>query len=518
MYGHWWTRGKDDLNGSRLKYATIQSHSEKGDAGASLGSWGHGKKAVAGASKCRTLIVSTAYNQRNNPAEQEFDGKTAITRRVLGVSYWAQHAFGGFTARGAGMFGRRIQPSDPAWANNFMPLDNGQADDYATSLNLDSVVARDVSQKSQCGTTYIVIEPAFSPEELARSIESNWWPLLDAEPSFVSVHGFEGEAVAIDPESRKHLRPFINSHRRGLGRTPEIEDTDLYDAPRVQYGGKRELAGVLALTSDTAPGGWSYDDFPGNTNIVALIRSNMVIAYQKFPRQQLGSQPFLRGVFVVDHLKNEVAAKALRLTEPHLHNEWRTKGNDVSRENLDFAKEVLRKIQFAVNELRNRLKTDTREREAELEEFTSVWIGGSRGKVKPPEPRLTGARYFSIQFLESGELLPGSKPDSVRVRAKMRLKLQSKPYFLSGGRKIVIPSQMKVTVQLSWSVKEDGWIRDDSLRDISTELPPANFVKSISGGIWEGIITKDDFVEFIWTSKEFENVWLVAPTPLVEKG
>ena len=517
MYGHWWTRGKDDLNGSRLKYATIQSHSEKGDAGASLGSWGHGKKAVAGASKCRSLIVSTAYDQRSKPAEQEFDGKHAITRRVLGVSYWAQHAFGGFMARGAGMFGRRIQPGDPAWANNFMPLDNEQADDYATSLNLDSVVARDVSQRSQCGTTYIVIEPAFSPEVLVKSIESNWWPLLETEPGFISVHGFDGGVVAIDPESRKHLQPFIAAYRKGHGRAPKLEDTELFDEPRVRYGSKKELAGVLALTSDTAPGGWSYDDFPGNTNVVALIRSNMVIAYQKFPRQQLGSQPFLRGVFVVDHTKNEVAAKALRLTEPHLHNEWRTKGNDVSRENLDFANDVLKKIQSSINELRNRLKADTREREAELEEFTSVWIGGSRGKVKRPEPKPTGARYFSIQFSESVELLPGSRPNLVRVRAKMHLKLQSKPYFLSGGKKISIPSQMRVTVYLGWSVKEDGWSKDDALRDASTELPPANFVKSIAGGLWEGTITKDDFVEFVWTSREFSNAWTVAPTPLVEK-
>ncbi len=517
MYGHWWTRGQDDLNGSRLKYATIQSHSEKGDAGAALGSWGHGKKAVAGASKCRTLIVSTAYGQRSKPAEQEFEGRTAITRRILGVSYWAQHAFAGLTARGAGMFGRRVRPDDPAWANNFMPLDNKQADDYAKSLNLETVQARDVSQESQCGTTYIVVEPAFSPEELARSIESNWWPLLESEPGFVSVHGFDGGIVAIDPESRKHLQPFIAAYRKGHGRTPKLEDTELFDEPRVHYGSKKQLAGVLALTSDTAPGGWSYNDFPGNTNVVALIRSNMVIAYQKFPRQQLGSQPFLRGVFVVDHTKNEVAAKALRLTEPHLHNEWRTKGNDVSRENLDFANDVLKKIQSSINELRNRLKADTREREAELEEFTSVWIGGSRGKVKRPEPKPMGARYFSIQFSESVELLPGSRPNLVRVRAKMRLKLQSKPYFLSGGKKVSIPSQMRVKVYLGWSVKEDGWSKDDALRDASSELPPANFVKSIAGGVWEGTVTKDDFVEFIWTSQEFSNVWTVAPTPLVEK-
>ena len=518
MYGHWWTGGRADLNGSRLKYATIQSHSEKGDEGASLGSWGHGKKAVAGASKCRTLIVSTAYEKRLKPAQQESDDSVPVTRRVLGISYWAQHAFAGFTATGAGMFGRRVRTGDPAWANNFMPLDNAQADEYANSLSLDAVQARDVSHAMQCGTSYIVIEPAFSPEELARSIESNWWPLLESEPGFISVHGFEGGAITIDPGSRKHLQPFIAAYRKGLGSLPRLEDTELFEDFKLQYQGKRIETGALSLTSDTGPGGWSYDDFTGNTNVVALIRSKMVIAYQKFPRRQDGSQPFLRGSFVVDHTKNEIAAKALRLTEPHLHNEWRTKGNDVSPENLDFADHVLKKINSSVNVLRNRLKADPREREAELEEFTSVWRGGSRGKVKPPEPKPIGSRYFNIQFVDSIELLPGSKPDLVRVQATMRLKLQNKTHFMNAGKKVSIPAQMRVKVNLGWSVKEDGWSKDDTLCNASTELPPANFVRSIAGGSWEGTITKEDFVEFVWTSQEFSNVWTVAPTPLVEKA
>jgi len=518
MYGHWWTQGRDDLNGSRLKYATIQSHSEKGDAGAALGSWGHGKKAVAGASKCRTLFVSTAYAPRANPAQQELDGGEPITRRVLGVSYWAQHAFNKITARGAGMFGRRVRSDDPAWANNFMPLDNSEADSYADGLDLEVVQARDVSKEIQCGTTYLIIEPVFSPEELARSIESNWWPLLESEPGFISVYGFDGEELVIDPALQKHLLPFIAAYRKGVGGVPRREDADYFNDLQLRYEGREIPTGTLALTSDTDPGGWSYDDFTGNTSVVALIRSNMVVGYQKFPLQQLGNQPFVRGVCVVDHAKNERAAKALRLTEPHLHNEWRTTGNDVSKENRDFAKSVLRTIHSAVNDLRNKLKADPREREAELEEFSSVWIGGTRGKVKRTEPKPIGARYFSIQFSDSVKLLPGSRPDQVRVRATMRLKLQNKQFLMAGGKKITIPAQMKVKVLLDWSVKEDGWSKDPSLRDTSTEIPPANFIPSIAGGMWEGTINKSEFVEFEWTSGEFPNVWTVAPTPEVEKA
>jgi len=518
MYGHWWTGGRDDLSGSRLKYATIQSHSEKGDAGAALGSWGHGKKAVAGASRCRTLVVSTAYEARQKSAQQELDGSKPITRRVLGVSYWAQHALNKITARGAGMFGRRVRSDDPAWANNFMPLDNDAADAYVSGLGLDVVQARDVSQGVQCGTTYLVIEPAFSPGELARSVESNWWPLLESEPGFISVHGFDGEELVIDPASQKHLQPFIYAYRKGVGGIPRREDVEHFEDVQLRYDGKKVPTGTLALTSDTDPGGWSYDDFTGNTNVVALIRSNMVIGYQKFPLHQLGNQPYIRGVFVVDHLNNEIAAKALRLTEPHLHNEWRIAGNDVSKENRDFAKSVLKLIGGAVNDLRTKLKADPRDREAELEEFNSVWVGGSRGKTKRPEPKLIGARYFSIQFSDSVELLPGSRPDRVKVRATMRLKLQNKPFLMGGGRKITIPAQMKVKVFLGWSVKEDTWSKDPELRDASTEIPPAKFVPSIAGGMWEGTINKVDFVEFVWTSQEFSNVWTVAPTPEVEKA
>lgn len=518
MYGHWWTGGREDLNGSRLKYATIQSHSEKGDAGAAGGSWGHGKKAVAGASKCRTLIVSTAYEARQKQAQQEIDGSVPITRRVFGVSYWAQHALNKITARGAGMFGRRIRSDDPAWANNFMPLDNDAADAYARGLGLDDVQARDVSQVAQCGTTYLVIEPAFSPEDLTRSVESNWWPLLESEPGFISIHGFDGEELVINPASQKHLQPFISAFRKGVGGISRREDTEHFDEVQLRYDAKKVLTGLLALTSDTDPGGWSYDDFSGNTSVVALIRNNMVIAYEQFPLQQLGSQPFVRGVFVVDHLKNQIAAKALRLTEPHLHNEWRTEGKDVSKENLDFAKRILKTIHLAVNDLRNKLKADPREREAELEEFNSVWVGGTRGKVKRPEPKPVGARYFSIQFSESVGLLPGSRPDQVKVQATMRLKLQNKQFLMINKKKVTIPAQMKVKVLLGWSVKEDGWSREPLLRDSSTEIAPAIFIPSIPGGLWEGTINKVDFVEFVWTSQEFSNVWTVAPTPEVEKA
>jgi hypothetical protein len=518
MYGHWWTKGRADLSGSRLKYATIQSHSEKGDAGAALGSWGHGKKAVAGASKCRTLLVSTAYAPRANPAQQELDGDEPITRRVLGISYWALHALDGTTARGAGMFGRRLLERDPAWANNFMPLDNSEADSYTGGLGLEVVEARDVSQDVQCGTSYLVIEPAFTPVELVRSIESNWWPLLESEPDFISVHGFDGEELACNPAAQKHLLPFVSAYRKGVGGATRREDTEYFDDLSLQYDGKTTPTGTIALTSDTEPGGWSYDDFTGNTSVVALIRSNMVISYQKFPLHQLGNQPFLRGVFVVDHVKNEKAAKALRLTEPHLHNEWRTVGNDVSKENRDFAKKVLKTINSAVAELRGKLRADTREREAELEEFSSVWIGGTRGRIKRPDPKPIGARYFSIQFSDSVELLPGSTPDLVKVRATMRLRLQNKPFLMIGGKRITVPAQMKVKVLLGWSVKEDGWSKDPALRNTSTEIPPSNFARSIAGGMWEGTINKVDFVEFVWTSQEFSNVWTVAPTPEVEKA
>ena len=168
--------------------------------------------------------------------------------------------------------------------------------------------------------------------------------------------------------------------------------------------------------------------------------------------------------------------------------------------------------------MRNKLKAYPREREAELEEFNSVWVGGTRGKVKRPEPKPVGARYFSIQFSESVGLLPGSRPDQVKVQATMRLKLQNKQFLMIDGKKVAIPAQMKVKVLLGWSVKEDGWSREPSLRDSSTEIPPANFVQSIAGGLWEGTINKVDFVEFVWTSQEFSNVWTVAPTPEVEKA
>ena len=65
------------------------------------------------------------------------------------------------------------------------------------------------------------------------------------------------------------------------------------------------------MTSDAREDGWSYEAPETNASLVALVRNDMVIAYQHFPLKQRSKVPFVRGVFLVDRTRNEMNHRGL---------------------------------------------------------------------------------------------------------------------------------------------------------------------------------------------------------------
>ena len=506
MYGHWWTNGDARKKGSRLKYALIQSKSEKGDTFASGGSWGHGKKAVAGASSCRTLLVYTCFRPRVDPTEDQ----PGHSKRVLGVAYWKSHAIDNKSCTGAGIFGRKLNNKSDAWADNFFPLENLGADNFISGLGVAEIQTRSESKVEDFGSTYVIIEPSFSADELAKSIERNWWPLLAKQDGpKIEVVDENASDVAIKPSERTELAPFLRAYEVAAKVAEFDQSKERKTDVTITFNKKRIQTGVLVLTSDTSDSGWSYRDENDSATLTALIRGDMVIAYQPSPAINKSNPPYLRGIFLVDSKSNSDAAKVLRLTEPHLHNEWSTKSKHVDPVYRDFADAVLKKIHAEVLALRESLRGEISKTSVRFVAFTNLFTSGSRGAIEPvPEPE---PRIFSIQFPGGSQRLKSSSPKTLKLKTSCVISLRQ------GTEKKPVPNLVRAKIFLSWAVLEDGKHNEVELIDTSADKPSVGFKLNKENGSYEGDLKKGSDYKFEWQSNEFSSDWSVAPNPIVEQ-
>ena len=502
MFGHWWTNGAVDKSDSLLKMALIQTQSEKG-AAVSGGSWGHGKKAIANASKSRLLLVYTCFIRRREVSENDSD----LTRRAVGVAYWKSHVSGAFKVQGLGIFGRRKDRSRNKWNENFMPLDDNEADGYVKGLGLKDFKIRDSNIKGDCGTTYVIIEPVFTARDLADSIERNWWPLLLKEKIEIIVHDEKGDLVDISPRKSASLQPFISAFELAEGkRAAESQEFFRQNVEVLHKTKGTKKAGNFALVSDATPTGWSWSEIDGAASLVALIRGGMVIAYQPSPPKR-SVAPYLRGVFVVDTVNHNDAAKILRMTEPHLHNAWEQTDGLAAPDDHKFAADLLTIVDEEVRKLRNKIKGTKKSQVTRFEQFAKIFRTGKSGVVPPPKPR--PPRLFTIQFTPvEPKRIKGLLPTTLKLEAACQIGLKA-------GKDI--PKKLRVNIALRWSVAEDGLKDDPTLINESTVVPPPGF-KKLSGGVYQGDLRLGEPVSFKWTSKEFPVDWSVAPTPIVEEA
>ena len=502
MFGHWWTQGDKDRSDSLLKLALIQTQSQKGSA-VSGGSWGHGKKAIANASKSRSILVYTCFLKPALPKDDD----NGLTRRAIGVAYWKSHVDGQKSCQGLGILGQKIKPNEE-WINNFIPLGDDGADTYVKSFGLADVPVRYPTNPQDCGSTYIIVEPAFDSSQLRGAIERNWWPLIYKNSIKVSLTDEQLNPVIIAPESQDSLVPFKRAYEIALGQEDPKEYESRVGVVHVTHEIEGRIeSGLMGLTSDIKPGGWSYSDEDGAATLIALVRGDMVIAYQQSPALR-SRPPFLRGAFVVDAIKHIESAKILRLTEPHLHNKWRTEdADDVTREGRKFAKGVLDRIHKEVKDLREKMRGVRVSVDAQFRPFTDIFRDGNRGVTGPIEPRVP--RLFSIQYPEGVKRIPGSSGEKLSLKATCKIGLRD-------NAKNPPPDRMAVRVFLAWSVLEDGLNEDETLFDVTSVITPKGFKLSKEDGSYIGELIKGREVEFTWTSNNFSLDWSVAPTPRVE--
>lgn len=495
MFGPWRTGGRAGVV-SRLKSALMHTRSEKNNDTAG-GSWGHGKKAIANASKCRTIAVYTHFDDEY--ADDEVD------RRFLGVSYWKSHDLGDLAHVGIGLLGTETGEVG-TFTEQFRPLQDREADRFVEELTVPGLDVRSNGDPASLGTTYLIVEPSFSSADLASALERNWWPLLAREPGAISVVDYDGSTIPLVPADRQELVPFLHARDLAIGADDPRERGD--DVGSLTASGK--AVGTLSLTSDDSEDGWSYADPDTNRTLVALVRNDMVIAYEPFPRKQRQKGPFLRGVLIVDRDNNQEANELLRMSEPHLHNEWQTEaGNAVPEDAARFATATFKALQARVGALRSSLKEEGPQVAQRFPVFSQVFSEGKAPSVTPPRPPRHPPRPFKITGASDKHLDANLKdPTQIRVETTVELSLTEK--------QLKTVDHLEVFVTLGWRVlEESGAVLDATLLDDSSISVPAGFdLVDEEKHKYRGWLNADP-KPFTWQTRFFPDDWRIVPDPQV---
>ena len=379
--------------------------------------------------------------------------------------------------------------------SNLVPFRNEAADEIVDSLGIEELQLRDPEKLEDHGTTYLFVDPAFSPEDLAWAIGRNWWPLLERHEADIEIFDYQGELVEIETREREELRPFIECFDVAIGKgsdSAETKDRAFIDSNGVE-------AGVLVVEVDVGDDGWSYDDPDENANLVALVRNDMVIAYQRSPAKRKTKPPFVRGTFVVS--REGEASRMLKMTEGHLHNSWKVDPAEVgSEENAAFAAGVLKKIHAGVKALRERFEEREDPKETKIRVFQELFSGKS--KVKGPTAtgeKSNSSREFVRDYGRVDRQFDDADPTSLRMSASAEISLRADHP----------KDEVWYRIEPGWAVREEpGKKFDRALLAEDSVVVPEGF--RMVGRFLEGKLTKEP-VQVTWGSGAFPDLWLVEP-------
>lgn len=318
------------------------------------GSYGFGKAAVAQASRPRIVLVYTC--------SQPLGGSDRATRRFLGITYWGMHKIDEKRFTGWSLFGKRIGTAIES-------LEDAEADDMAESLGIP---VRSVDNPEDLGTTFMIIDPAFTANQLKGSVELFWWPLLQGTRDFhldLSIWDEDKQRLPVHVGvDHRELGQFVSSFRSAEIAKRTLEGV-VEDHKVVQVG----EAGITSLEVKNA-------DSIVEGSLIAVMRSPlMVVAYERVS----GANPPVVGVFVSHTDTNE----NLRRVEPAEHDKWlrqRVAGLIATSEDIRIAKAVREERDLAVNALRSPEPAPIYGIRAFSQHFPAVDV--KTAKPKPPRP------------------------------------------------------------------------------------------------------------------------------------
>lgn len=491
MYGPWRADGRaEDTDGRpirrKMRDALVKPSGEK-SSDTSRGSYGEGKRGVALASSVRTLLAYTCFR------EQPYDPR--VTRRMLGISYWRKHIREGWEHTGLALFGKRGHDGETERAT---PFENDEADAFISDLAIEGLSVRDPDNLGDLGTSWVIVEPAFTAGELRDAVARNWWPLIESSDLHVSVVDNDHSEFRVSGGELEPLQPFINAFRIAAGLSPPRDRLDRLCSLSVRGAGIESL-GTLGLTVDLEENGWSWDHTGSNAHMVAMIRGGMVIGYETIPRKRPTSiPPFVRGAFIVGDLE---AQRRLRNAEPPLHNYWEESDrHQYPTESVELARQTYKKISKETAEFAKLFREDSPPQEFTFDVFARFFRTSEDAHVMPPpsSPPVSTVDPWSIVVPKPEWLEPlMGDPSQIRVTAERTLALKQD----------WVDDELPVQVRIGWGVLGDGAGRglESELSDVDEDHVPEGFVRD--GEFYRGVLTKSP-VQFSWKSRFYTRDWV----------
>ena len=468
----------------KMRSALIDISGDKGFGTDAIqrGSYGEGKKGVALASKINTLFVYSCFKEVGYDA--------GVTRRLMGVAYWNGFNLDQFQHNGLATY--------PNCKNGETgPYENELADQELTSWGIPHAALRSSENIHDLGTTWIFVEPNFSPEDLAHSLERNWWPSICEGAVEFNVIDDEGSHITVDPNEREELVPFISAYNIATEKT-DVDDFSERKECKKGTGASPSLIGRLGLIVDLSDGGWSYqDNDETNTHLIATVRQGMIISY--FPAMRGAMKPFIRGCFVVADGPPEAQ---LRYAEPPLHNRWREDAANSSNESAELANWTHTRIRKETRSFFNKHSHRPPRPIGRLKNFAEFFGGPKGGKTVtiPPGPSEPAKSRDPWQILTPyNEPDFDSKPGQCRLTQTAEISLKSN----------AIADEEEVIIKLSWEVEEGDVADGKHLENPGKDEYPAGFKRAQDGSLI-GVLTRDP-AKFTWISNYYES-WNVGPS------
>ena len=441
------------------------------------GSYGYGKAALIRGSETRTVIAYSSFAERKDDP--------GVDRRLLGVTYWGSHEQNEQNFTGFGRLGS-------VFANTTVePTVNDQADRRAASMGM---AAR---ESASPGTTFLLLDPSVSPEDLLRAIEQNWWPaIMSRHLQFTAeVNDYDGNTLI--PRPRKHpvLRPFIRAFDIASGTQDSIGSHERFFEFRKFEG---LTPGRLGLVADLE--GWSYADEleamdpslrkteKGHRSLVALIRGpRMVVEYFAAAK----AAPYVRGAFIADEAVDDL----LRQTEPQAHDSWQMKSESggVDSRSPELATSIINRIKTNVRDMTKELRPPPPPPDdvklTVLDDLVKNLLRGS-GKARPPGPTAE-KRYISIQIVE--QKLEVASSGDLRLIARVRFQLSEH----------IDDAEREADIAIFYRFIEDG--RPGEICGLQSVHVPPGF-RTDEDGIISGLLGHEP-VDVTLTTNEYSSDW-----------
>ena len=484
-----------DFKSSHLYKAMyiLGSTSKNTEEGTRGGTFGFGKSAFIGASSVHTAVAYTRFAARK--------GDDA-TRRLVGFVWWGDHEIGTNSFQGRAMFGKAAR----VIRDGAEPLVDEAADEMAEQLGM----TYRSKEKSDYGSTVMLLCPTVTAEDLKLAVERNWWPALEDQLMKVVIETADGTQLIPRPQSNKHLKPFLQAYgiARGL-KKPGDEQIERLASTKWRADDKGLKYGDLALVLDTdfEPSESENDSGFGETNspTVALIRGpRMVIDYKSF-----SSRLPIRGVYIADPSVDN----HLRQVEPPAHNSWEKNwSKDLNKESKRVARGVMDRIRRSIKEFALEFAPPPSSFTANLPllgDLLSGLFGGKALGKKPKSKTGVGPRTdkLTLRTAQPDKKIQVLGTQQIYLKKWISVKIPQDPQWES--------ATLRFTVTVSIAQETEAKKTNDFI-NVEKIVPPAGFYKSDEDNKFEGHVSSgQEFVFEITTVPYWKDLTAVV-TPQFE--